>query len=71
MLEHEEEIMARPARTWFQTERQKKELARRSREAAENGATAGQGGARRLAASDGAWLRALPAWACEDHAADG
>ncbi|KAL4427607.1 hypothetical protein ABPG75_001696 [Micractinium tetrahymenae] len=37
MIEHEEEIMARPARTWFQTERQKKELARQAKEAVENG----------------------------------
>lgn len=27
LLEHEAEIMARPARTWFQTERQKREAA--------------------------------------------
>lgn len=43
MLEHEEEIMARPARTWFQTERQKKEVARRAKDAAENGGLAGRG----------------------------
>ena len=29
MLEHEDEINARPKRTWFQTEREKRELAKR------------------------------------------
>lgn len=41
MLEHEDEIRARPARTWFQTERQKRELAQRSK-----AAVAGAGGGR-------------------------
>eukprot|EP00887_Chlorella_sp_A99_P002207 scaffold21.g2207.t1 len=34
MLEHEDEIYARPARTWFQSGRQKKEAAERARAAA-------------------------------------
>ena len=38
MLEHEDEIKARPPRTWFQTEKQKRELAKASKEAAANGA---------------------------------
>lgn len=37
MLEHEDEIMARPKRTWFQTERQKRELQRRTAAAADGG----------------------------------
>lgn len=37
LLEHEDEIRARPARTWFQTERQKRELAQRSKAAATGG----------------------------------
>jgi len=31
MIEHEAEIYARPPRTWFQTEKQKKESAKRGR----------------------------------------
>lgn len=31
LLEHEDEIRARPARTWFQTEREKKDVARRAK----------------------------------------
>ena len=31
MIEHEAEIYARPPRTWFQTEKQKKESAKRAR----------------------------------------
>lgn len=37
MLEHESEIYSRPARTWFQSERQKKETSKRAREAVELG----------------------------------
>ena len=37
MVEHEAEIYARPARTWFQSEKQKKELAERSKAAAAAG----------------------------------
>lgn len=48
MLEHEDEIRARPARTWFQTERQKRELAQRSKAAAA-GAGGGQGALSRSA----------------------
>ena len=33
MIEHEAEIYSRPARTWFQTERQKKQVANRARDA--------------------------------------
>ena len=33
-MEHEAEIYARPARTWFQTERQKRQAAKGAREAA-------------------------------------
>lgn len=32
MIEHEAEIYSRPARTWFQTERQKKQVAKRARD---------------------------------------
>lgn len=35
MLEHEDEIYARPPRTWFQSEKQKKETAQRAKEAKE------------------------------------
>lgn len=35
MIEHEAEIYARPPRTWFQTEKQKKESAKRGRPGAE------------------------------------
>lgn len=35
MLEHEDEIYSRPARTWFQTEKQKKEAAAAAAAAAE------------------------------------
>jgi hypothetical protein len=35
MMEHEEEIYSRPARTWFQSERQKKEAARMAKVASE------------------------------------
>ena len=35
MLDHEEEIYARPPRTWFQTEKEKKELALLSKAAAD------------------------------------
>lgn len=35
LLEHEGEIFSRPARTWFQTEKQKKELAAAAAAAAE------------------------------------
>lgn len=31
MLEHESEIFSRPARTWFQSEREKKEIAKRAK----------------------------------------
>ena len=34
IMEHEAEIYARPARTWFQTERQKRQAAKEAREAA-------------------------------------
>ncbi len=34
MVEHEDEIRARPARTRFQTERQKREVAQKSKAAA-------------------------------------
>lgn len=34
MMEHESEIMSRPKRTWFVTEKQKRELAARSAQAA-------------------------------------
>ncbi|PSC68971.1 DEAD-box ATP-dependent RNA helicase 28 [Micractinium conductrix] len=44
MLEHEDEIKARPPRTWFQTEKQKRELAKASKEAAANGVEAGSDG---------------------------
>jgi hypothetical protein len=43
MLDHEEEIYARPPRTWFQTEKQKKELAVRSKAAAAEGGWVGAG----------------------------
>ena len=43
MIEHEAEIYARPPRTWFQTEKQKKESAKRSRPGAnEEGDTRGK-----------------------------
>lgn len=35
MIEHEAEIYARPPRTWFQTEKQKKESAKRGRPGAD------------------------------------
>lgn len=35
MIEHEAEIYARPPRTWFQTEKQKKETAKRGRPGAD------------------------------------
>ena len=35
MIEHEAEIYARPPRTWFQTEKQKKESAKRARPGAD------------------------------------
>ena len=35
MLDHEEEIYARPPRTWFQTEKEKKEVALRAKAAAD------------------------------------
>ena len=38
MIEHEAEIYARPPRTWFQTEKQKKESAKRGRPDADVGA---------------------------------
>ncbi|KAK9837918.1 hypothetical protein WJX74_007671 [Apatococcus lobatus] len=38
MMEHEAEIYSRPARTWFQTERQKKQVANRARDAVATGA---------------------------------
>ncbi|PRW45622.1 DEAD-box ATP-dependent RNA helicase 28 [Chlorella sorokiniana] len=44
MLEHEDEIRARPARTWFQTEHQKRELAQRSKAAAAAGEEGEEGG---------------------------
>lgn len=34
LVEHEDEIYARPARTWFQTAKQKQELAERAKAAA-------------------------------------
>ncbi len=46
MLEHEDEIKARPPRTWFQSERQKQELKRRTAAAAagqEDGDDGGDG----------------------------
>ena len=44
MIEHEAEIYARPPRTWFQTEKQKKESAKRSRLGAdEEGDSKGKG----------------------------
>ncbi|GAB4821500.1 hypothetical protein N2152v2_008546 [Parachlorella kessleri] len=43
MVEHEDEIRARPARTWFQTERQKREVAQKSKAAALAGGREGEG----------------------------
>lgn len=44
MIEHEAEIYARPPRTWFQTEMQKKESAKRGRPGAdEEGDSKGKG----------------------------
>ena len=47
MIEHEAEIYARPPRTWFQTEKQKKESAKRGRPGAdEEGESKGKGNKR-------------------------
>jgi ATP-dependent RNA helicase DDX27 len=37
MMEHEDEIKGRPARTWFQSERQKKEIKKKTAAAAAEG----------------------------------
>ena len=61
-MEHEAEIYARPARTWFQTERQKRQAAKGAREAATSapdiqaavkGVAARKGGAQGGAAATG------------------
>ncbi|EFN54589.1 hypothetical protein CHLNCDRAFT_135424, partial [Chlorella variabilis] len=43
LLEHHDEIMARPPRTWFQTEKQKREAAQLAKQAAADGIGAGSG----------------------------
>ena len=62
IMEHEAEIYARPARTWFQTERQKRQAAKGAREAATSapdiqaavkGVAACRGGAQGGAAATG------------------
>ncbi len=37
LIEHEVEIYSRPARTWFQTEKQKQQVVKRTRDAMETG----------------------------------
>ena len=37
LIEHETDIYSRPARTWFQTEKQKKQVAKRTRDAIDTG----------------------------------